>query len=108
MGGRSTVPSVPRVVLQQVRYTEEVERHIREDHPPLIASKVRQALVYSSSAEASWEEDPQYGHQVVAFGTTLDGDTFKAYLHPVNPNDPDEGSFDLKTAFLVSKMTQQE
>lgn len=31
----------------------------------------------------------------------------KAYLHPVNPNDPDEGSFNLKTAFILQK-TQQE
>lgn len=99
---------MPRVVLGEVRYTDEVERHIREEHPPPTAMKVRQALVYAKSAEASWEEDPQYGHQVAAFGTTIDGLTFKAYLHPVNQNDPDEGSFDLKTAFLVTRKTQQD
>jgi hypothetical protein len=58
-----------------------------------------QALIYAKDVEASWEDDPVYGHQVAAFATTVEGIAFKAYLHPVNPNDPDEGSFDLNTAF---------
>jgi hypothetical protein len=99
---------VSTVVLADVRYTDEVERHIREDHPPLIASKVKQALIYAKDAVVNWEEDPQYGHQVVAFATTIDGIPFKAYLHPVNPDDPSEGSFDLNTAFILERKAQQE
>jgi hypothetical protein len=90
---------MPRVVLADVRYTDAVEEHIRDKHPPLTARKVTQALIYAKDVEASWEDDPVYGHQVAAFATTVDGIAFKAYLHPVNPHDPDEGSFDLNTAF---------
>jgi hypothetical protein len=99
---------MPRVVLADVRYTDEVERHILDKHPPLTASRVRQALIYGKDAEASWEDDPEYGHQVAAFATTVDGTSFKAYLHPVNPNDPDEGSFDLNTAFPLTRESQQD
>jgi hypothetical protein len=99
---------VPRVVLGDVRYTDEVERHILDKHPPLTANKVKQALLYANGAEASWEDDPDYGRQIAAFATTIDGTRFKAYLHPVNPNDPDEGSFDLNTAFPLTTKTQQE
>jgi len=99
---------VSTVVLADVRYTDEVERHIREDHPPLTASKVRQALIYAKDAVANWENDPQYGHQIAAFATTIDNIPFKAYLHPVNPNDPSEGSFDLNTAFILQRRTQEE
>ena len=49
-----------------------------------------------------------YGSQVAAFATTVDGIAFKAYLHPVNPNDPDEGSFDLKTAFPLVSGNQED
>lgn len=90
---------MPRVALAHVRCTDEVEEHIRDGHPPLTAGKVTQALIYAKDVEANWEDDPFYGHQVAAFATTVDGIAFKAYLHPVNPNDPDEGSFDLNTAF---------
>jgi hypothetical protein len=31
-----------------------------------------------------------------------------AYLHPVNPDDPSEGSFDLNTAFILERKAQQE
>jgi hypothetical protein len=51
---------------------------------------------------------PVYGHQVAAFATTLDGTSFKAYLHPVNPNDPDEGTFDLNTAFPLVTDGQED
>jgi hypothetical protein len=88
-----------RVVLAHVRYTDAVEEHIRDKHPPLTVRKVTQALIFARDAQASWEDDPVYGHQVAAFATTVDGIAFKAYLHPVNPHDPDEGSFDLNTAF---------
>lgn len=90
---------MPRVVLADVRYTDAVEEHIRDKHPPLTARKVAQALIYAKDVEANWEDNPVYGDQVAAFATTVEGIRFKAYLHPVNPNDPDEGSFDLKTAF---------
>lgn len=99
---------MPRVVLEDVRCTEEVERHILDKHPPFTASKVKQALLYAKDAEASWEDDQEYGRQVAAFATTIDGTRFKAYLHPLNPNDPDAGSFDLKTAFPLGGKTQQE
>ena len=93
---------MPRVVLAAVRYTDAVEAHIRDDHPPLTAGKVKQALIYGKGVEANWEDDPVYGYQVAAFATTVEGIAFKAYLHPVNPNDPDEGSFDLNTAFPLA------
>jgi hypothetical protein len=99
---------VSPVVLADVRYTDEVERHIREDHPPLTASKVKQALIYAKDAVANWEENVQHGHQVAVFATTIDGIPFKAYLHPVNPDDPDQGSFDLNTAFILQRRTQHE
>jgi hypothetical protein len=92
---------MPRVVLADVRCTDAVAEHIRDKHPPLTARKVTQALTYAKNVAANWEDDPVYGHQVAAFATTVEGVAFKAYLHPVNPNDPDEGSFDLNTAFPV-------
>lgn len=97
-----------RVVLANVRYTDAVEEHIRNKHPPLTARKVTQALIYANDVEASWEDDPEYGHQVAAFARTVDGITFKAYLHPVNRHDPDEGSFDLNTAFPLVPGYQDE
>jgi hypothetical protein len=99
--------AMPKVVLAGVRYTDEVESHILDKHPPLTARKVTQALIYARDVEATWEDDPVYGHQVVAFGTTVDGTSFKAYLHPVNPNDPDEGTFDLNTAFPLLTESQE-
>src|SRR5215472_9873280 len=91
--------AMPKVVLASVRYTNEVENHILDKHPPLTARKVTQALIYARDVEANWEDAPVYGHQVVAFGTTVDGISFKTYLHPVNPNDPDERTFDINTTF---------
>lgn len=99
---------MPRVVLADVRYTDAVEEHIRDKHPPLTARKVTQALIYARGVQASWEDNPVHGHQVSAFATTVDGIVFKAYLHPVNPNDPDEGSFDLKTAFPLMTGNQED
>jgi uncharacterized protein (DUF433 family) len=98
--------AVPKVVLASVRHTAEVEDHILDKHPPLTARKVTQALIYAKDVEANWEDHPVHGHQVVAFGTTIDGIAFKAYLHPVNPNDPDEGTFDLNTAFPLLTESQ--
>lgn len=99
---------MPRVVLAHVRCTNAVEEHIRDKHPPLTATKVTQALIYAKDVEAGWEDDSVYGRQVVAFATTIDGIRFKAYLHPVNPNDPDEGSFDLNTAFPLMAGNQDD
>jgi hypothetical protein len=98
---------MPKVVLASVHYSDEVENHILDKHPPLTARKVTQALIYARDVEASWEDDPVYGHQVVAFSTTVDGISFKAYLHPVNPDDPDEGTFDLNTAFPLLTESQE-
>jgi hypothetical protein len=99
---------MPKVVLADVRCTDAVETHILDKHPPLTARKVIQALIYARDVEASWEDNPEYGRQVVAFGTTFDGISFKAYLRPVNPNDPDEGTFDLKTAFPLRNGGQED
>ena len=85
-----------------------VEEHIRDKHPPLTAAKITQALIYARGVLAGWEDHPVYGHQVAAFGTTVDGIAFKAYLHPVNPNDPNEGSFDLNTAFPLVTGNQED
>lgn len=99
---------MPRVVFADVRYTDAVEEHIRDKHPPLTAAKITQALIYARGVLAGWEDHPVYGHQVAAFGTTVDGIAFKAYLHPVNPNDPNEGSFDLNTAFPLATGNQED
>ena len=99
---------MPRVVFADVRYTNAVEEHIRDKHPPLTAAKITQALIYARGVLAGWEDHPVYGHQVAAFGTTVDGIAFKAYLHPVNPNDPNEGSFDLNTAFPLVTGNQED
>jgi hypothetical protein len=99
---------MPRVVFADVRYTDAVEEHIRDKHPPLTAAKITQALIYARGVLAGWEDHPVYGDQVAAFGTTVDGIAFKAYLHPVNPNDPNEGSFDLNTAFPLVTGNQED
>jgi hypothetical protein len=89
---------VASIIIAEVLCDDPIADKIRDKHPPLTFPTVRQALVYASDVEARWDEDPEHGRRVVARGRTYGGTQFVAYLSPLNENDPEEGTFKLKTA----------
>jgi hypothetical protein len=89
---------VTRIVIAEILCDDAIVAKIRDKHPPLTFVAVRQALIYGKHVEARWEEHPEHGRRVVARGTTYAGTSFVAYLSPLNENDPEEGTFKLKTA----------
>jgi hypothetical protein len=86
------------IVIADVLCDDAIVDKIRDKHPPLTFTSVKQALIYASDVQAGWEEDPEHGRRVVARGRTYAGTPFVAYLSPLNENDPDEGTFMLRTA----------
>jgi hypothetical protein len=78
---------------------ETVERKIRDRHFSLTADDVRAALVYGRVTSAGWEKSDEHGLRLVVRTTTHAGIEFIAYLMPASEDDPDEGTFVLKTAF---------
>lgn len=89
---------MPSIVIADVLCDDAIVDKIRDKHPPLTYTAVRQALIYARDVQAGWEEDPEHGRRVVARATTYAGTPFVAYLSPLNENDPEEGTFKLKTA----------
>lgn len=75
-----------------------IETKIKTKHAPLTAQAVQQAVVYGRDIQTGWEDHPEHGRRVVARGKTRAGTEFVAYLSPANENDPEEGTFFLRTA----------
>jgi hypothetical protein len=75
-----------------------VEVKIRAKHAPLAAEDVRSALVYGRDIDVRWDDEETHGLRLIAHARTYDGVEFVAYLMPLNENDPEEGTFVLKTA----------
>lgn len=86
------------IIIAEVLCDDAIAAKIRDKHPPLTFSTVRQALIYARDVQARWEEDPEHGRRVVARGRTYGGTPFVAYLSPLSENDPEEGTFKIKTA----------
>lgn len=74
-----------------------VEAKIKQKHN-LTPAEVREAVVLAPDAEAAWDDDPKHGFRLVVAGRTYTGRQVIAYLVPLNQNDPEEGTFKLKTA----------
>jgi len=91
---------VAGVVVAQLNISPYVEDKINKKHN-LTAAEVREAVLYARDAVAEWQEHPQYGLRLVVRGTTYAGRPVIAYLTRANEDDPDEGTFDLKTALTT-------
>ncbi len=74
-----------------------IEAKIKEKHH-LTPIEVQEAVRLAPDAQADWEDDLEHGRRLVVTGTTYRGRTVIAYMVPLNENDPEEGSFRLKTA----------
>lgn len=90
------VPS-SSVVVAVLIIDASVEAKIKQKHN-LTPVEVREAVVLAPDAETAWDEDPTHGLRLVVGGTTYTGRPVIAYLVPLNENDPEEGTFKLKTA----------
>ena len=89
-----------RVVVAQLRISPYVEDKINGKHD-LTAVEVREAVLYARDASTEWQEHPEHGRRLVVRGTTYMGRPVIAYMTPANDNDPDEGTFDLKTVLTT-------
>jgi len=91
--------SVPRssVVVAVLIIDASVEAKIKEKHK-LTPAEVHEAVRLAPDAQAAWDDDPEHGRRLVVTGTTYMGRPVIAYLVPLNENDPEEGTFKLKTA----------
>jgi hypothetical protein len=75
-----------------------VEAKIRAKNPPLTGDEVREVVLYDRKAQAAWDDDEERGLRLEVRGETYAGRWLIAYLMPVNEDDPEEGTFVLKTA----------
>jgi hypothetical protein len=89
---------VQNVPVAQVIIDASIVAKLQSKHNPLTADEVREALVYGRYSSSGWDDDEVHGLRLVVTTTTLGGVEFTAYLMPLNPNDPEEGTFVLKTA----------
>jgi hypothetical protein len=89
---------VARVIIAELVADDAIKEKIRDKHPPLTFETVREALIYAKDVRAAWVEDEAHGRRVVAEAETYGGTRFVAYMDPLNENDPDEGTWKLRTA----------
>jgi hypothetical protein len=87
----------PSVVVAALIIDPSIEGKINTKHQ-LTATEVREAVIYSKDASAEWQDSPEHGTRLVVRGTTYLDRPVIAYLAPLNENDPEEGTFRLKTA----------
>jgi len=85
------------VHIAEIRIADTIEAKINEKHQ-VTAQEVREALILRRDVRAGWEDHPDYGVRLIAFGRTYQGRPILAVLLPLNWNDPGEGSWILKTA----------
>lgn len=90
---------MPRLDIAVLIISPDVAEKIRTKHPPLTAEDVKAALLYGRNVTLGWEDHELYGRRLVAQATTYGRVEFIAYMRPLNENDPEEGTFDLRTAF---------
>ncbi|MFG1707156.1 hypothetical protein ACFLIM_28570 [Nonomuraea sp. M3C6] len=93
--------AVDRVYIAEVIIPPEKEEKIRKKHD-CTGDDVREALIYGMDVVAEWVDDDIHGERVEAKAVFWNGRPFVAYLDPRNPNDPNEGTFVLRTAFVKS------
>ena len=86
------------VDIAEVLCDDNIVEKIRVKHPPLTFADVRQALIYSRDVRVRWIDDAEHGRRLAARGRTIQGTQFIAYLSPANEDDPEEGTFRLRTA----------
>jgi hypothetical protein len=91
-------PVVQKVDVAVLIVDEPIKEKIRDKHFPLSAEDVRQAVVYGRVISASWDDNDDHGLRLVVRAATYAGIEFIAYLMPANEDDPEEGTFVLKTA----------
>jgi len=90
--------AVARVIIAEVVADDAIKEKIRDKHPPLKFETVRQALIYAKDVHPAWVEDEQHGRRVMAEARTYGGIRFVAYMDPLNEDDPEEGTWKLRTA----------
>jgi hypothetical protein len=76
-----------------------VGQKIRTKHAPLTAEDIRSAVIYGRDVVAGWQDHEKHGRRLVVKARTLGGIEFIAFLLPLDENDPEEGTFILKTAY---------
>lgn len=86
------------VDIAQLIIDDSIEAKIKAKTPPLTPTEVREAVIYAKDAFLAWEDDDTHGSRLVVRGKTRSGRSIIAYLIPLNENDPEEGTFKLKTA----------
>ena len=90
------------VVVAELIILPHIEAKIKEKpNHQLTAVEVREAVIYAQGSTARWVEDEEHGRRLVVRGRTYRGRPVIAYMDPQNPNDPDEGTFVLRTALTV-------
>lgn len=97
---RANLSHVPGVDVARLIIDESIETKINRKHPPLTGQEVREAVVYAKNAQARWDDDGEHGLRLIVRGKTYRGRSVIAYLMPVNDDDPEEGTFVLKTAMV--------
>lgn len=86
------------VDIARVLCDDAIAEKIRTKHAPLTVADVRQALILARDVRTRWVEDEVHGCRLAARAQTLKGTEFIAYLSPLNEDDPEEGTFKLRTA----------
>jgi hypothetical protein len=97
----ASLPFVPTVDVAVLIIHPTVVAKIRDRHSPLTAEDVREAVLYARDTTTGWDPDETHGLRLVVRGRTYAGAEFIAYLMPLNENDPEEGTFILKTAIPI-------
>ena len=85
------------IYIAEIRIADSIELKIKTKHN-VTPEEVREALVLRNDVRAGWENHPAHGERVVALGTTYRGRPILAVLVPVDPADPLDGVWILKTA----------
>jgi hypothetical protein len=99
---------VARIIIAEVVADDAIKEKIRDKHPPLTFETVRQALIYAKDVYPAWDEDEKHGRRVMVEAKTYGGTRFTAYMDPLNENDPDEGTWKLRTAIPEPGLAAQD
>lgn len=94
----ANLASVPKVYVAVLIIDPSIETKIRGKDPPLTGDEVRAAVLYSNAMRSGWEDSEVHGRRLVVRTTTYAGIEFVAYMLPADEDDPEEGTFILKTA----------
>jgi hypothetical protein len=89
---------VARVDVAVLIVDPSIRIKIGRKDPPLTEDEVREVALYAREAETRWDDNEEHGLRLIVRGRTYAGRPLIAYLLPANLNDPEEGTFILKTA----------